>query len=83
MVKPWASRMPDQAVPEEGVVLGDDKSHGTSRVIRVGPRSGLDTLIVPSNAEIRLITPTIPDPAPASAPPRPSSPTTTVMRPSP
>jgi hypothetical protein len=44
---------PDQAVPEEGVVLGEDESHGTSSVTSVGPPVGLDTLIVPSNAASR------------------------------
>ena len=65
------------------MVLGDDKSHGTSRVMRVGPRSGLETTIVPSNAASRRITPAMPVPRPGSAPPRPSSPTTTRSTPSP
>ena len=72
---------PDQAVPEEGVVLGEDESHGTSSVTRVGPPVGLDTLIVPSNAASRRATPRIPVPDDGSAPPRPSSPTTTVSSP--
>ena len=36
--------------------------HGTSRVTIVGPPSGLDTVIVPSNAASRRITPRIPVP---------------------
>ena len=68
---------PDQAVPEEGMVLGEDKAHGISSVTSVGPPGGLDTLIVPSNADSRRITPRMPVPAAGSAPPRPSSPTTT------
>ena len=70
-----------QACSEEGVVLGEDKAHGTSRVTIVGPPSGLDTLIVPSNAARRRTTPRIPLPAAGSAPPRPSSPTSTVSTP--
>ena len=65
----------DQAGPEEGVVFGEDKSHGTSRVTTVGPPAGLDTLIVPSNAASRRMTPRMPVPVSGSAPPRPSSPT--------
>ena len=65
----------DQAGPEEGVVFGEDKTHGTSRVTTVGPPAGLDTLMVPSNAASRRITPSMPVPASGSAPPRPSSPT--------
>ena len=34
---------PDQAVPEEGVVFGEDNAHGTSSVTMVGPAAGLDT----------------------------------------
>ena len=59
------------------MVLGEDKAHGTSRVTSVGPPGGLDTLIVPSNAASRRITPRMPVPASGSAPPLPSSPTTT------
>ena len=65
----------DQAGPEEGVVLGEDKAHGTSMVTIVGPPTGLDTPIVPSNADSRRITPRIPVPVSGSAPPTPSSPT--------
>ena len=54
---------PDQAVPEEGLVLGEDDAHGTSSVTRVGPPVGLDTLIVPSKAASRRATPLIPVPA--------------------
>ena len=59
------------------MVLGEDNAHGTSSVTRVGPPGGLDTLIVPSNAASRRVTPRMPVPAAGSAPPRPSSPTTT------
>ena len=59
------------------MVLGEDKAHGISSITSVGPPGGLDTLIVPSNADSRRITPRIPVPAAGSAPPRPSSPTTT------
>ena len=52
----------DQAGPEEGVVFGEDKTHGTSRVTTVGPPAGLDTFIVPSNAASRRITPSMPVP---------------------
>ena len=38
----------DEACSEEGVVLGEDKSHGTSSVTIVGPPSGLETIMVPS-----------------------------------
>ena len=46
------------------MVLGEDESHGTSRVIEVGPPAGLDTLIVPSNAASRRSPPACPVPAP-------------------
>src|SRR4029079_15041897 len=72
----------DQAVPEEGVVFGEDKAHGTSSVTRVGPPRGLDTLIVPSNAANRRITPRMPVPVSGSAPPAPSSPTVARSTPS-
>ena len=52
----------DQAGPEEGVVLGEDKAHGTSRLTTVGPPAGLDTTMVPSNAASRRITPSMPVP---------------------
>ena len=45
------------------MVLGEDKAHGTSSVTSVGPPGGLDTLIVPSNAASRRITPRMPVPA--------------------
>ena len=45
------------------MVLGEDKAHGTSSITSVGPPGGLDTLIVPSNADSRRITPRIPVPA--------------------
>ncbi len=44
------------------MVLGEDDAHGTSRVTRVGPPVGLDTLIVPSKAASRRATPRIPVP---------------------
>ena len=71
----------DQAGPEEGVVLGEDKSHGTSSVTMVGPPDGLDTLIVPSNADSRRMTPRMPVPDSGSAPPRPSSPMVDLQHP--
>ena len=46
------------------MVFGEDNAHGTSRVTIVGPPTGLDTLIVPSKADSRRITPRIPVPAP-------------------
>ena len=54
----------DQAGAEEGVVFGEDKTHGTSRVTMVGPPAGLDTLSVPSKAASRRMTPSMPVPAP-------------------
>ena len=62
---------PDQAVPEEGVVLGEDDAHGTSSVTRVGPPIGLDTLIVPSKAASRRVDPPHPGARPrvGAAPP--------------
>ena len=59
------------------MVFGEDQTHGTSRVISVGPPAGLVTLIVPSNAARRLITPRSPLPRAGSAPPCPSSTTVT------
>ena len=44
------------------MVFGEDKTHGTSRVTTVGPPAGLDTLMVPSNAASRRITPSMPVP---------------------
>ena len=71
-----------EAGTEEGVVLGEDKAHGTSRVTIVGPPTGLETIMVPSKARSRLITPVMPVPPVGSAPPRPSSPTSTRSTPS-
>src|SRR5215831_14382493 len=69
---------PDQPVPEEGEVFGEDDAHGSSMVTTVGPPGGLVTSSLPSKALSRRSIPRSPLPAPASAPPRPSS--STVMR---
>src|SRR5699024_8815364 len=74
---PVGGQEPDEPVPQEGEVFGEDHAHGTSRVIRVGPPRGLSTTMVPSNADSRTPTPRRPDPRAGSAPPTPSSPTST------
>ena len=63
----------DQALPEQGIVLGDHHTHGSSTWITVGPSAGLVTSIVPSRAATRRRMPSSPVPAASSAPPRPSS----------
>ena len=40
----------DQALPQEGVVLGDHHTHGSSTSITVGPPRGLVSRTVPSSA---------------------------------
>ena len=56
------------------------KACGMSTVTTVGPPSGLDSASVPSKADSRRTTPRTPVPAAGSAPPRPSSPTSTCRR---
>ena len=55
---------PDQPVPQEGQVLAEDNSHGSSRVTTVGPPAGLVTAITPSKAASRRSMPLISGPAP-------------------
>ena len=54
---------PDQPVPQEGQVLAEDNSHGSSMVTTVGPPTGLVTAIVPSKAASRRSIPRSPLPA--------------------
>ena len=64
---------PDQAVPQEVEVLGEDNAHGTSMVTTVGPPGGLLRSSVPSNVASRRSMPRSPVPRDGSAPPLPSS----------
>jgi hypothetical protein len=45
---------PDQAVPQQEEVLGDDNAHGTSIATIVGPPARLPTTRIPSNVASRL-----------------------------
>jgi len=62
-------------------VLRDHEAHGSSTTSRVGPPGGLDNASRPSTAATRLASPGSPDPEARSAPPSPSSSTSTRQRP--
>src|SRR5262249_52329088 len=64
---------PDQPVPQQEEVLGDNGAHGTSMMIMVGPPGGLLTASMPSKVPSRRSTPCSPVPWAGSAPPAPSS----------
>ena len=71
---------PDQALPEQHRVLGEDYPHGRSAVSRVGPPRGLSTVSSPSTACSRSASPARPCPGADTAPPVPSSSTRTRSR---
>src|SRR6185437_15923613 len=71
-----------QAVAQQREILGDHYSHGSSARTVVGPPGGLMTRSVPSSASTRRRKPLSPPPS-ASAPPLPSSWTSTESTPSP
>src|SRR5690606_3129493 len=71
---------PDQALPQQGRVLGEDHAHGSSAETSVGPPRGLSMCRTPSRAPTRPRSPASPLPD-GSAPPLPSSSTRTASRP--
>src|SRR5215213_10827873 len=77
---PAVGQQPGQALAQQDGVLGDHDPHGSSARITVGPPGGLVTVSWPSTAATRSARPRRPLPRAGSAPPAPSSMTSTMSR---
>src|SRR5512132_1260898 len=77
---PAVGQQPGQALAQQDGVLGDHDSHGSSALITVGPPGGLEMVRWPSTAATRSARPCRPLPLAGSAPPTPSSMTSTMSR---
>src|SRR5438034_3431927 len=69
------------AFPKEDGIVGDHYPHGISARMRVPAPGLLSTRSTPSRASTRSTSPRSPEPWVGSAPPRPSSETSTTARP--
>src|SRR5690606_3775466 len=81
-LEPLAAQQQREPFAQQGVVLGDHDTHGSSTSILVGPPDGLVTVRTPSCAATRRRIPVSPEPFSSSAPPRPSSSISTRSAPS-
>src|SRR5215211_4185483 len=77
---PAVGQQPGQALAQQHGVLGDHDPHGSSALITVGPPGGLVMVSSPSTAATRSARPRRPLPRAGSAPPAPSSMTSTMSR---
>src|SRR5690606_3367307 len=71
----------DQPLAQQRQVLGDHNSHGITARSLVGPPAGLSTSRLPPSASTRWPMPPRPEPGARTAPPRPSSATSTARLP--
>jgi hypothetical protein len=72
---------PGEPLAEQDAVLGDRYAHGISALTRVPPPRGVQILISPPSASTRSARPRRPEPRSVSAPPTPSSLTSTTSWP--
>src|SRR5512133_3959862 len=80
-LEPALAEQACESLAQKHAVLGDRYTHGISALTRVPPPSGVHTCSRPPSASTRSASPRRPEPRSVSAPPTPSSTTSTTTCP--